>query len=246
MKPTIILSASYALFLSFPVFAMQPLITLTGGAVNTLGQHSQSLTFENTVFNYSPQSSSYKPLSGLFVGEEYTFNTSLAWQFGLSFYQASASTVHGQESQAPLLSLDAVNLWNYHYKVLSRQLFVENKLLLVLNEHYRPYLLVGLGKSFNHAYAFQVARQNSGEVATAIFTSHYQTSFIYSVGLGMDVDVLKQWRIGAGYRLAYLGAYSLGNGVLNTGAGGDVFSLPALKSSHTYNHEILIQLTYLI
>jgi opacity protein-like surface antigen len=115
-----------------------------------------------------------------------------------------------------------------------------------LKKHFHPYLLVGLGESFTHAYNFQVTSQNSGEVATAVFGSNRGESFTYSIGLGVDVDLNNQIRLGAGYRYVHLGRYALGTGVLATGAGGNVFSLPALQATHIHNQEILIQLTYLI
>ena len=228
-------------------YAMQPVVILMGGAVTPLGQQSQTLYYANTVFKYQPHdSSALKPLVGGFIGAEYPFNEMWAWQSGLAFYQAASSSIDGEEAQAPILNLDAVNIWNYQYKISSRQLLFENKLLLALHEYYHPYVLIGLGAGFNHAYEFQVTPQNSGEVATAIFGGHTNTTFIYMAGLGLDIDVSENMRIGAGYRFVYLGKYDLGNGMLDTGAGGSVFSLPALKSAHSYNHEVLIQLTYLI
>ena len=66
-----------------------------------------------------------------------------------------------------MLSIDAVNIWTYHYNIVSRQLLAENKLLLTIHKQYRPYVLVGLGEGFNYSHGFRVTPQNSGEVATA-------------------------------------------------------------------------------
>lgn len=223
---------------------MQPIFILTGGMVSPLGQQSQSLSFANTVFNYNPHhSSGYKPMVGGFVGAEYLFNPVWAWQFGLALYQATNYSTNGEETQAPKISLDAVNIWNYHYQISSRQLVFENKLSLILKNRYRPYLIVGLGEGFNHAFDFEVTPQNSGEVATATFNAHKNQTFIYLAGLGIDLDVNKHFRVGVGYRAAYLGKYDFGTGMLDTGAGGSVFSLPALHSKYSYNQEVLLQLT---
>lgn len=226
---------------------MQPIVILTSGAATPFGQQSQTLSFANTTFDYHPDSSSVlKPIAGGFVGIERTFPQRWAWQFGLAFYQAVSSSIDGEEDQAPTLFPDAINTWNYHYKILSRQLLFENKLSIILQKHYRPYLLIGLGEGFNHAYDFQATRQNPGEVATAIFGNHTNKTFIYTIGLGLDMDVFKKMRVGAGYRFGYLGKYDLGKGTLDTGVGGDVFALPALESTYSFDHEVLIQLTYLI
>jgi len=229
---------------------VQPVIILTGGISSPLGQHSQSLSFANTVFKYQPHHGpEFKPLIGGFVGAEYSFYSfrkNWVWQYGLAFYQTALSSIKGEEAQAPIMALDAINLWHYHYKILGRQLLIENKLSLIYKEHYRPYLLAGIGESFNHAYGFQVTPQNSGEVATAIFGSKKNQTFSYLFGLGVDADLNQHIRLGTGYRFAYLGKYDLGKGRLDTGVGGSVFDLPLLKSTHSYNHELLIQLTYLL
>jgi opacity protein-like surface antigen len=226
---------------------MQPVVTLTGGMSTPMGQQNQSLTFANTDFNYQPhQSATDKPIIGGFIGAEYSFKPLWVLQSGFAFYQNHTTSIHGEEVQAPVISLDAVNQWNYRYKILSRQLLFENKISLIVKNHFRPYVIAGLGASFNHAYNFQVTPQNSGEVATAIYGSNMNKSFAGTLGLGGDFDLDTHTRIGIGYRFAYLGESDLGKGTLDTGAGGSVFSLPALKSNHSYNQEILIQFTYLI
>lgn len=227
-------------------YALRPLIILTGGLETPLGQYWQSLSYANTEFNYQPHiSSAVKPLIGVFVGAESPLNQQWAWQFGLGYYQAVGSNVNGEESQTPTDNPLATNLWDYQYKIVGRQLLIENKLILVLQKIYRPYVLIGLGEGFNRAYAFQVTPQNSGEVATAVFRSRSTNSFVYLFGVGIDFDLSQQVRLGAGYRYAYLGSYDLGPATLDTGVGGSVFFLPALASQHAYNQEVLVQLTYL-
>lgn len=219
---------------------------LTGGMARTFGQQSQSLTFANTNFDYQPhQSSACKPVIGVFVGAEYSLRPPWSWQFGLAIYQNACSSTSGEEFQAPLLSLDSVNVWDYKYKISSRQILFENKLLFILKKHFHPYLLAGFGESFNRTDDFQVTPQNPGEVATVIYSSNNNRNFAYKLGLGGDLDLGEHTRIGIGYRFAYLGKADFGKGMLDTGIGGSVFSLPALKSIPYYNHEILIQLTYL-
>lgn len=225
---------------------MQPVLTLTG-SMSTSSLPSQTLSFDETLFEYHPNHSSRTTCkAGGFIGEEYSFNRIIAWQFGLGLYQVASSSINGEETQAPTDNLNAINFWNYHYKRSSRQLLFENKLLFTMHARYHPYLLAGFGESFNHAYAFHVTAKNSGEVATAIFADHKNQSFIYTIGAGLDIDVYKKIRIGVGYRFANLGKYDLGKGTLDTGVGGNVFLIPALKSPDSFNHELLIQLTYLI
>lgn len=227
--------------------AVRPIIILTGGIVNPLDLGSKTLSFANTFFEYHPQDSSRKKgLFGGFFGAEYSFNPSWAWQFGLAFYQSTAFTLKGEEVQAPISNPNAINTWNYQYKIVNRQLLVENKLSYSLRTRYRPYLLAGIGTGLNRTHEFQAIPQNPGEVATVIFAGNHNNSLIYKVGLGMDIDITKQLRLGGGYRFGYFGSYDLGNGILDTGPGGNVFYLPGLQSAHASSQELLLQLIYIL
>jgi len=225
--------------------SVKPIIILSGGVSTAIGEQSQSFTFADTLFNYNSNVSGLKPLIGGFVGIEYSSDPFWAWQFGVGFYQAVSSSINGTEVQAPISSLEATNDWNYQYKILNRQILIETKLSYLVKNRYHPYLIIGLGEGLNNAYAYQVTPQNSGEIATAIFKSRLNRNFIYATGLGLDIDVLSQVRIGAGYRIVYVGKYDLGQGTLDTGAGGSVFQLPGLKSNRSYTQEGLVQFTYL-
>lgn len=228
-------------------YAIQPVVTLSGGIATPLGGQSQNLTFANTTFNYQPDNSSVvKPIFGGSIGLEYALNKSWIWQFGLGFYQTASNSVSGEEDQAPMLNPNAGNFWNYHYNVQSRQILFENKLFLTLPKEMYPYFFLGLGEGFNRTSGFEVTPQNSGEVATAVYGNNTNENFVYMTGLGLDKNISKHLRLGVGYRVGYLGKYDLGTGVLNTGAGGAVFSLPALTSPRSVSQEVLIQLTGLL
>jgi len=227
-------------------YAMQPVVTLTGGTTTLSAQQSQTLSFDDTLFEYHPNHTSTQQfIAGGFIGEEYSLNKKWAWQLGLAFYQITSFSITGNETQAPAENSVATNSWNYQYKISSSQLLVENKLLFALRKRYHPYLLAGVGAAFNHVYGFQATQQNSGEVATANFADNQNSSLIYTLGFGVDIDIIKRMRMGIGYRFAYLGKYDLGKGTLDTGIGGNVFSTPALHSTNAFNHAVVIQLTYL-
>lgn len=228
-------------------YAMQPIVTLSGGMVSTLGPQSQQLVVANTYFSYQPENASaFNSMIGGSVGFESSLNQRWVWQSTLGYYQTGSTSISGEEAQAPISHPLATNMWDYHYKGLGRQLLWENKLLLTLPKGYHPYLSLGLGEGFNEAYGFKVTPQNSGEVATATFDDHHNTDFIYMAGVGLDKNLSEHVRLGLGYHLGYLGQYDLGKGELNTGAGGAVFSLPSLKSSHSLTQELLLQLTCLL
>src|SRR5688500_738271 len=87
---------------------MQPVIAVTGGMSSLIKQQSQTFTFDNTIFTYQPNSSSLKPMGGIFVGAEYPFYSIWNWQTGLGLYY-SVNTVKGLETQAPILNPSAIN-----------------------------------------------------------------------------------------------------------------------------------------
>jgi opacity protein-like surface antigen len=102
-----------------------------------------------------------------------------------------------------------------------------------------PFASVGIGAAFNQAYGYST-NVPAFLTFTPQFASHQTTSFTYSVGLGMDFDVEKNWRLGANYRFTDLGKANLGAGNI------DVFPFTStLTQSHLYAQEVMAHVTYL-
>lgn len=73
-----------------------------------------------------------------------------------------------------------------------------------------------------------------------MFTNNTNMSFAYSLGVGIDVDIQKNWRLGVGYRFANLGQADLGRGVIDT-----TLFTSTLLQSNLYAQACVVQLTYL-
>lgn len=188
-------------------------------------------------FIYESNSSYSRGFFDFFAGVEWAFCPPGLMQLGLAYDHIANFHVTGTLTQgADLFSLDN---FNYQYHALSRQLLAEGKLLYNYRKLY-PYVLVGLGASFNHAKNFE-----TNVPPTLTFTRQYAdrhtTSFSYDLGLGIDFDLTTCLRLGVGYRFAYLGRMSLGSATIDTTP---VWG--TLSQKHTHSNEILAQITLVI
>lgn len=170
-----------------------------------------------------------------FIGAEWTFYPQWALQMGLGYnqawnFQAKGSFLQGVDTQSE-------DQYSYHYNILTRQLLAEGKLLYQLKKRYHPYVLLGLGAAFNDAsdYGTNVPPFLS---FTRQYKDNTQTSFTYSVGVGIDVDVLEHLRLGIGYRFADFGQVKLGNATIDTTSVSGT-----LSQNHLYASEVLAQIT---
>jgi opacity protein-like surface antigen len=124
--------------------------------------------------------------------------------------------------------------------VKSSQLLAEGKLLWNVKEFLHPYATFGLGVAFNDASSYST-NVPPFVTFTPQFTNHINAAFSYSIGLGMDIDVYKRWRLGTGYRFTDLGKANLGMGPVDL----TPFT-SSLSQPHLYTQEIVVQLSYLL
>ncbi len=158
-------------------------------------------------------------------------------QLGLDYAQPGTSfKAEGYVSQG--IAGGATQTSTYKYSVLGRQLLFEGKFLATIGDVLHPYLLAGLGGSFNKAYNY---RTNVNTPFTRVYLNRTQTSFSYTVGAGIDLDVTNRMRIGIGYRFADLGAFKLGQASVNhANVSG------TLSQSHLYTNALLGQVTVVL
>jgi opacity protein-like surface antigen len=238
-RPTI--SSFLAKFRNRPWW-LNPIFTLTGGvAFAKIGQ-TQTLTMTNdfSLYNYAANGSySRQAIWGAFVGTEFLIHPMLNLAVGLGYYQPSVfSSGNGVLTQG--IDVPSSNHYLYNYNVKSQQLLVEGKLLWRVHDYFHPFISVGLGAAFNTAYAFQ-AQVPPFLTFTPQFKSNTTSSFSYSIGIGMDVDIQKNWRLGASYRFNDLGKASLGAGYIDV----TPFT-PVLSQQNLYAQEVVAQLSYLV
>lgn len=172
-----------------------------------------------------------------FLGAEWVFNPAWAVQMGFDYYQTRNFKVQGTLLQgADLQSADPLS---YQYFILTRQLLVEGKLLYRGSFPALPYLLAGVGASYNNTNNF------STDVNPFLTFTRVQdfstTSFSYNVGAGVDFVLTDYLRLGIGYRYTDLGKAELGPMKIDT------TPVPnTVSQSHLFINEALVQLFFVI
>lgn len=220
------------------------MLGIGGGDTTTLNLGtSQYLPTQNPLteeyYAYSPQNRGQSNgLFEVFMGAEHRFFEQKLLQLGLAYDQTGVFHPKGSFVQgADPLSL---NQYNYNFNVLTRQLLAQAKFMSQYNTKYYPYLLIGLGGSFNTLsnYTTNVPPSLS---YTRYYTNNTSTTFAYRFGVGIDMDIIAHARLGVGYRFANLGGFNTGASYINN------VNMPGtLSQSSLYANEALVQLTYIM
>lgn len=220
----------------------QPVISLGAGAAFTdnLGSNNYFPVVNpdtDSFYYYQPnQSSTGAGLFDVFLGGEFTLTNEIAVQAGLGYDVATSYNVNGRLTQGA--DAPSENVYSYHYQVFNQQLQAEGKLMYKFREIYHPYALLGLGAAFNSSYGFTTSVPPFLTL-TRDFKNHLETAFTYTVGLGIDVDVAENIRLGLGYRFADLCNVNLGHSTVNTTS-----VAGSINQSHLYLNQVLAQVTY--
>lgn len=224
-----------------PAYAWQPVVTIgAGGAIFSDVGSSQTVPIQNPdtdqFYDYSAHSETQTSgLLDIFLGAQWNVQPQWALQTGIDYAQtvsiaASGTLVQGADAQS-------ADTYGYSYNILTRQLLLEGKLLYTLDARYHPYILAGMGAAFNDASGYDTTIPPF-LTFTREYADHTTTSFSYALGMGMDVDLAPQLRIGVGYRFADLGQVGLGSA--------NIDSVPVsgtLSQLHLYVNEVLLQIT---
>ncbi len=179
-----------------------------------------------------------KGLLDLYLAAEFEVQKGLLLQLGAGYVQPNSFTAKGSFIQGA--DTGSQNTYNYQYKILTRQILAEAKLVVFGNtdQKFHPYLVVGVGDSQNNAYNYST---NVPETLT--FTRTYatqtQNSLSFIGGGGVEFDIHEQVRLGFGYRYAGLGKVSLGPSSI------DGVTVPGtLYQSNLNINEFIGQLTF--
>lgn len=221
----------------------RPIIGIGGGValVSDLGD-GQTFPIVNPVtderYHYSPRRASETlGLGNAFIGVESPIPYALNLQLGIAYTQLTSGTVKGIFSQG--VDASSTDFYNYRYGILFRQLLLEGKILYTFRERYHPYILVGVGSSFNKAYNYGTSVPPF-LTFTRQYANHYNTDFSYAIGAGIEENLDKHFRLGIAYRFTDLGKANLGRATIDTSV-----VAGTLSQKHAYTNEILAQLTYL-
>lgn len=235
---------SDGVILEKPKILWKPIIGVGGGVAITanLGQQ-QSFPIENPLtderYDYLPGNKvQTQGLFEIFLGAEYSIHQNWRTQVGLAYNQTGTYNNAGLFVQGA--DPDSSQQYTYSYQVVLRELLAQTKLMYTYRDKFYPYVLLGLGGSFNKASLFST---NVPPFLTFSrdYANNTARSFAYKVGLGSDVDIMTNTRIGVAYRFSGFGAISLGSAHIDGSAVSGT-----LSQSNLYVNEVLIQLTYVI
>lgn len=218
---------------------LRPVLTFSAGAsISTIGESQSFAPLDLCRYNYkSTSSNTSNMLWGGFVGSDVKHSSS--WEFiaGLSYYQPNTLSAKGFLTQGADPASD--NTYIYNYQIHSQQLLAEGKLYWIAQERLHPFLMLGIGATFNKVSDYQTSVPPFLEFTPA-FSNHTQTNFTYAIGPGIDLSLSKSFRAGLAYRLTDLGAANTGTAQI------DATPISStLKQSHVYANQILIQFTYI-
>jgi opacity protein-like surface antigen len=213
-----------------------------GAAFNSDAGESKNIPAHGGVFSYYNYTAhnvdQSQPLFGAFLGAEFSINPEWSAQGGFGYYEPSAFHVKGVVTQG--VNVASQNQYSYYYHIQTRQFLAEGKVLYNWLR-YHPYLAAGIGAALNESENYNVNIQPPFTTFSNQFGDNSTTSFTYSVGFGVDVDITEQARLGIGYRFAGLGKACTGNGMIDT-----VATSNTLSQDHLYSNEILAQFTFVL
>jgi opacity protein-like surface antigen len=171
-----------------------------------------------------------KPFSASFIRQ------SLLGQLGISIVEAGNAKLSGNiwEDADP-----DFNNYIYNYKINHTHLALKGRLISNSNLYFEPYLSGSLGVGFNRAYNFTIQPIIAEEVAAPPFNSNTTTTFIYTLGIGLQKSLTSHLQVALGYEFADWGKTQLSrayNQTLNQG----------LTLNHLYANQIQLSLIYLL
>ncbi len=224
--------------------AWRPILRLGAGLafIQDAGQ-SQNFAIQNPAsdefYDYAADNTTQTPaISEAFLGLQWQQNPQWAWQFGLNYTQTTAFHANGTLTQGANVSSD--DTYNDNYTIASKQWLLEAKLLNTQLGLYHPYVSAGTGVAFNQVSDYQTSVPYT-ETFTRMYANNTTTTFSYTLGTGLDIDLSEHLRLGVGYRFSDLGHVSLGDATID--------STPVsgtLAQSHLYAQTLLAQLTWLL
>jgi opacity protein-like surface antigen len=224
-----------------PAFVVPPLQTILSFAVGpslVKPGTPQSLQLPDSSISYfHPRHPvQVQTLYNLFLGVVYQFLPKWALQAGISYTQPSTFTIEGIEVQNT-----ASRNYDYNYNVAARQLLVEGHIVYDY-DIYHPYFSFGMGPSFNSAYLYQ-SFPPPGTSNNPSFVNDNNMAFSFATGFGVDVDVMKNVRLGLGYKFSDFGKADLGKGTQFTGTINQAYLSRTIEQNNLYANSLLAQIT---
>jgi opacity protein-like surface antigen len=186
--------------------AFRPIATLTGGINSSHFRTAQNVTllapFHDT---FTGSNTDNENFIGLFLGYESPLYQGILWQLGVSYYHTNPLLAEGRILQ---FADPAFSNISYQEKITNNRIMLETKLLATIQKFmiFHPYVSVGAGRATNTAGSYtETPVAPYVVVHPESFGGHRTTSFTYAIGIGIDMELSENVRVGIGYRYAQLG-----------------------------------------
>lgn len=171
----------------------------------------------------------------LFLGRGWMLSEQYQSQLGLAVATTEAAKLSGNvwDDANPQF-----NNYTYQYKMKHTHFAVKGKLLLDSQYSIKPWISASFGLGFNQTENFS----NSPTIFEAIVMPNFQTNtqstFTYTIGLGLQCITAAHWQVGVGYEFADWGRSELSPAPSQTMGSG-------ISQSHFYTNGLMLNITYL-
>jgi opacity protein-like surface antigen len=214
------------------------IVTLSCGSSWLVANKIQTLTLLPPFSNrYSIADSNHQSsVCSVFLGLEKQISAKYFVQFGLAGYANSSTKISGTITQ---LGFPNPNVLQYDYHVQRYRLVAEGKAFTTIKQHLHPYLTANIGLSSIKAYQYQERSSDPRILPMLPFGKKTTNALTVGGGAGFDISISKSTRIGLAYQYSLLGQLGLNTSPAQA-------TNATLKQNHVTNHEIKVQLTFIV
>lgn len=225
--------------LSYCAYSMDRVTTISAGPAWYEAGHTQNIELQSDVVNtYLPSQTTHPLTSGeLFTGFQKSIGSTLIGQFGLALGASTNTTIKGDIWE---LSDPVFDNFVYQYELRHTQVTVKGILLSkAWSEQWLPYLSAGVGVGFNKVYDYNTHSKIFAAVPPPPFQANTQTTFSYTLGVGLQAVFSSHWQAGMGYLFSDWGASQLSPSWGQTSASG-------IQMNHFYTNQLQMSLSYIV
>lgn len=220
------------------------LVGLSGGPTWVTGNQGQTFNLQPDVkktYTADNNRSEYFPTGEIFIGWQMPLVVPMVKQSILSQLGIVVAAAGNAKLTGDILE-DAdpeFNNFNYQYKVNHTHVAIQGRLIgsncgCILE----PYISGSVGVGFNHAYNFSIHPKIVEEVPAPPFNSNTTTTFIYTLGVGLQTSFNTHLQAAVGYEFADWGKTQLARANGQTQNQG-------ITQSHLYAHQLQLSLFYI-
>jgi opacity protein-like surface antigen len=223
-----------------PQHPWHPVAALDAGYafMNTSTQSTGFTPYGTEFFNLRDNGQNYsQKMYGGFAGIEMQVKPLWAVQMGLGYYSPVSMVARGNESQGVIGSPETYDSFTYRYTITLKQFLAEGKLLYTWHDKYMPFVLAGMGVTFNQVRGYGINYPAFLTFAPE-FTNRNSAAFTWRGGFGLDYATSPDLRLGLGYYFSDFGKVQTGTGHVDTYGTRTNLQQPTL-----FTNELVAQMT---